>query len=280
MVKLLLRTLLGLLMFAAVAGARGVREGMTRAEVEAELGKPLSVLERTGTTILRYPADGRVELVEGKVVRAVRVRHADDPLSPEEIAAVETARLAAEEAKLAKEEAAAEAAAAKENAAAEAVWAKADAEAQRKMEAAVERLTAEHEAGPPTAEFGLHESPAHFWGMLGVGGLVQVGVGMVILKLAFKWVDLHADWSQMIWPAVAGMLGGAVVRAVVYVGWGMTECFHADDAVSYLAMFITLQKTTHACTWQRAVGVAAAAKLMSIVVWVFLSVAISQVLFA
>lgn len=262
------------------AGAAGVREGMTRAEVEAELGKPLSVLERPGTTVLRYPNDGRVELVNGKVTRAVRVRHADDPPSAAELAAQEEARVAAEEAKIAKQEAEAQAVAVKEDAAAEAAWAKSEAEAQRKLEQTVESLTAEHEAGPSAADFGLHEDASHFWALLGVGALVQVAVGMVILKLAFKWADVHADWMQMLWPALAAMAGGAAVRGVGYAAWGTTQFFHLDDAVSYAAMFVTLMKTTHACTWQRAVGVAAAAKLMSIVVWVFLSVAISRLLFA
>lgn len=270
------------ILVAMAAEAAGVREGMTRAEVEAELGRPISVLERPGTTVLRYPNDGRVELADGKVVRAVRVRHADDPPSPEELAAQEAERAAAEEAKRVKQAAEAEALAAKEQAATEAEWAKAEGDAQRKMEATVERLTAEHEAGAgaATAELGLHEEPSKFWTLLGVGALVQVGVGMVILKLAFRWVDVHADWSQMFWPAVAGMAGGALVRGAAYAGWGVTECFRLDDAVSYAAMFFALLKTTHACTWQRAVGVAAAAKLMSIVVWVFLSVAISRLLFA
>lgn len=272
-------------LMALSADAAGVREGMTRAEVEAELGKPVSVLERPGATVLRYPNDGRVELVNGKVVRAVRVRHVDDPASPEELAVQEAARVAAEvaaeEAKLAKRETEALALAAKEEAAAEAAWAKAESEAQRKMEATVERLTAEHEAGAgaAAAELGLHEEPSEFWALLGVGALVQVGVGMVILKLAFRWADVHADWSQMLWPALAGMAGGAAVRGAAYAGWGMSECFRLDDAVSYGAMFFALLKTTHACTWQRAVGVAAAAKLMSIIVWVFLSVAISQAMF-
>jgi hypothetical protein len=35
-----------------------------------------------------------------------------------------------------------------------------------------------------------------------------------------------------------------------------------------------LMKTTHACTLQRAVAVAGAAKLASVVIWTFLSVAL------
>lgn len=277
-------------LISAWAAAAGVREGMTRAEVEAEAGKPLSVLTRGDTLVMRYPNDGRVELVEGKVVRVVRVRHADDPLTPAEQAAADAEREKAEADRLAKAEAEAEARAAAQEAreatadqAVAAGHAKAEAEARRKLEESVERLSSEHEAGAAgamTGEPGLAEEPSEFWTLLGVGALVQVLVGMVILKLAFKWADVHADWAQMFWPALAGMLGGAAVRAIGYAAWGVSEFFHLDDAVSYAALLFALMKTTHACTWQRAVGVAAASKLMSIVVWVFLSVALSRWLFA
>jgi nucleoid-associated protein YgaU len=253
-----------------MALAAGVGEGMTRAEVEAAVGKPLSVLERNGVTVLRYPNDGRVELTAGRVTRVVRVRHVSDPATPEELAAEEAAKLAKAEAEALKAEQAAEAEAAKAEAAAEA------------MEADVARLTAEHEGGAAStvgAMMGGH-SANEFWTMLGIGALVQVGVGMVILKLAFRWADVHADWDQMLWPALAAMAGGAAVQTVGFLAWNVTEFFRVDDAVSYVALLVALLKTTHACTWQRAFAVAAAAKLMTIVVWAFLSVALSQALFA
>jgi nucleoid-associated protein YgaU len=264
------------------AWAAGVGEGMTRAEVEAAVGKPLSVLERNGTTVMRYPNDGRVELTGGRVTRVVRVRHVSDPATPEELAAEEAAKLAKAEAEAARAEAKAEAEAAKAAAAAEAEWEKAQIEARAAMEADVARLTAEHEGGPGAAIGGMMggPSPNEFWTMLGIGALVQIGVGMVILKLSFRWADVHADWGQMLWPAAAAMAGGAAVRAAGFAAWDVTEFFHMDDAVSYVALLVTLLKTTHACTWQRAFAVAAAAKLMTIVVWTFLSVALSRVLFA
>ena len=285
-IGLRMRKALACLVFllATAAGiAAGVREGMSRAEVEAELGKPLSVMSQGDTTILSYPNRGRVELVKDRVTETVRVRRQDDPPTPEEVAAAAAAKEGEESRAALAAEAAAEAKAAKEEAAAEAAWAKQNAEAQRKMEAAVESLSAEHgNASAGTMAGGMlpQASPAHFWLGLAVGLLVQAGVGMVILKLAFRWADVHADWDQMLWPALAAAGAGAAVRAIVYVSWNTTECFHVDDAISYFALLMTLLKTTHACTWQRAVGVAAAAKLMSIVVWVFLSVAISRVLFA
>ncbi len=274
---------LAFLLWTVAGAAAGIREGMSRAEVEAELGKPLSVMTQGDTAVLSYPNRGRVELVKDRVTDIVRVRRQDDPPTPEEAAAAAAAK-AEEEARAALAAEAAEAAKAeKEAAAAEAAWAKQNADAQRKMEAAVESLSAEHGnpgAGIAAGDLMPQSSPAHFWLELAVSLAVQTGVGMVILKLAFKWADVHADWDQMLWPALAAACAGAAVRAAVYAAWNTTECFHVDDAISYFALLITLLKATHACTWQRAVGVAAAAKLMSIVVWVFLSVAISRMLFA
>lgn len=262
--------------------AAGVGEGMTRAEVEAAVGKPLSVLERNGVTVLRYPNDGRVELTGGRVTRVVRVRHVSDPATAEELAAEEAAKLAKEEAEAEKAEKAAEAETAKAEAAAEAEWAKAQADARKAMEADVERLAAEHEGGAASTMGAMMggRSSNEFWTMLGIGALVQVGVGMVVLKLAFRWADVHADWDQMLWPALAAVAGGAVVQVVGFLAWNVTELFRVDDAVSYVVLLIALLKTTHACTWQRAFAVAAAAKLMTIVVWTFLSVALTQTLFA
>ena len=86
--------------------AAGIREGMSRAEVEAELGLPLSSMAVGDRLILNYPDNGRVELEGGRVTRVVRVRHQDDPATPEELAAqaaaqAEAAARAAEEAEAA-----------------------------------------------------------------------------------------------------------------------------------------------------------------------------------
>ncbi|MBC8009376.1 MAG: hypothetical protein H7067_04685 [Burkholderiales bacterium] len=259
-------------LFNAVCHGAGVREGMTRAEIEAELGRPVSVLMRGETQILNYPNQGRVELVDGKATRIVRVRHVDDPPTAAEL---EAAELASERARLAAE--AKEAA--RQEALAEAEEAKLDAEAQRQVDQTIQQMSAEHQAGPGAADFGLKMEPAHFWIGLLVGVFVQIGVGVVVLKLAFAWSDVHADWSQMFLPALAAAWAGGAVRAAAYAFWDATECFHVDDAISYAALLLTLRKTTHACTWPRALAVAAAAKLMTIIVWVFLSVAITRVLF-
>lgn len=280
MVKALFCIGLWWLLGVAVLEARGVREGMSQEQVEAELGRPLSVLARGEQVVMRYPGDGRVELVADKVVRVVRVRHVDDPLTEAELAEVEARRVAEAEAAEAKAEAEEMAKYAKENAAAEAAWAKADAEARLKLEQSVEQLTAAHEAGPSAEDFGLSApEPGHYWIMLVVSFLVQAGVAMVGLKLAFRWCDVHADWDQMVAPAVVASLAGAAVRAAGYAMWQVTEFFYVDNAISYFALLGTLLKTTHACTMARACAVAAAAKLMMMIVWVFLSVALTQWMF-
>ena len=257
----------------AVGFSAGIREGMTLDEVKANLGNPISSLNKGDTTVLLFPHQGRVELVAGKVTQMSHVRHADDPATPEELAAAETEKAKAETQ-------AEEAKAAKERTVAEAAWQKANAENQRQIEAAVEQMSKDHADGHVAEKFGLKVSPSHFWVEQGVGLLLQIGIGMLILKLAFSWADVHADWGQMFLPALAGGTAGALVRGVAYALWQTNQLFRLDDAVSYGALLFVLMKTTHACTWQRAVGVAMAAKLMGIVVWVFLSVALSRVMFA
>ncbi len=273
--------LIGFMWLAGWCFGAGIREGMSRPEVEAELGAPISSMVMGETTILHYPDRGRVELVAGKVTRVVRVRHQDDPATPEEIAA-EAAIKAEAESRLEQEAEAAKEA--KELAAAEAEWARANAEAQQGMEQAVEQMTTAHENGDTEGgmamDLGLVARPSHFWIGLGVALFVQVGVGMVVLKLAFAWTDLHADWGQMFLPALAAAVSGAVVRAAGYALWQTDQLFRIDDVIAFAVLLFTLMKTTHACTWARAAGVAMAAQLMSIVVWVFLSVALMQLLFA
>ena len=264
-------------------GAAGIREGMSRAEVEAELGLPLSSMAVGDRLILNYPDNGRVELEGGRVTRVVRVRHQDDPATPEDLAAqaaaqAEAAARAAEEA-----EAAEEAKWEKESAAAEAEWAKAQDESRGQIESAVERLSGDQERlaqGGAVEDFGLASPAAHFWPELLVAVLIQVAVGMVILKLAFAWTDVHADWGQMFLPALAAAGSGALVRAGAFAFLGTQQLFHLDDAISYGVLLFTLMKTTHACTLARAAGVAMATKLMAIVVWTFLGVALSRILFA
>ena len=57
------------------------------------------------------------------------------------------------------------------------------------------------------------------------------------------------------------------------------ELFRVDDAISYLVLLVALMKFTHASSLKRAVAVAGAAKLASIVVWALLSVVLLNMLF-
>lgn len=102
---------------------------------------------------------------------------------------------------------------------------------------------------------------------------------MVVLKIAFKWADVHADWGQMFLPALVDMLVGTLVRGIGYALLKTDHFCHIDDGLSFFALLITLKFTTHASTIQRAMIVAVAAKLVNIVMWTLLSVVILQALF-
>lgn len=269
---------LSFLLCTVISLAAGISEGMSRQEVETRLGRPLSTLDKGETTILRYPNQGRVEFVAGKVVRMTHVPRLDDSApTPAQVASepaptevpVKTVPEIREKAPPSEPEP-------------ESEWA-INTKAQQEFEAAVERLANPPQTGSSgllAEDMGLVASPTHFWLHLVVALFVHVAVGMVVLKLAFAWTEVHADWLQMFFPALAAALSGALVRGVAYALWHTEHLFYLDDAVSYGVLFFALLKATHACTWQRAAGVAMASKLMSMVIWVFLSVAVSQVLFA
>lgn len=282
--------LLGVL--TAWAGG-GVREGMSRAEVEAALGRPVSALVKGDTVILRYPNNGRVELVKDKAVVLVRVLHADEVARSEAEAAAAQAVIDAQIAAEAAEAKAAEKAAAQ----AEPVNARAAAAAAARgepvalpagalqdLERVTEGLSANHgQPAGPGAHSGA-DSPfiggethgigagGGFWVGLVAMFLVQFAVGVVALKLAFKWADVHAEWSQMPIPALANALTLAVTRAGAFALWQAPDLFYVDHALALGVMLVVLRKTTHACTLPRAVAVAMAAKLTSLVVWIVLSV--------
>jgi hypothetical protein len=272
-------TLLGLTFTARAE----IYTGSSRAEVIEAFGTPRGISQAGAKEILTY-AEGRVVLEKGVVVRLDLKGRPPAPVREDTKADLPVGSAPLPPPAVESDEAEKTVIPAHDptSAAEVAQSSVADIQAQHAFEAAVERMTAEHEnSGETVAEdLGLTETPDHFWLEEVVGMLVQIGVGMVILKLAFRWSDVHADWGQMLWPATAAALAGAATRGAAYWAWNTTEVFYLDNAVSYAALLFVLLKTTHACTWQRAVGVAAAAKLMSVVVWVFLSVAISRTLFA
>lgn len=223
---------------------------MSRLEVEASLGRPVSVLQRGDRLVLSYPKGGRVDLVNDRVVDMVHVPVASrsqtmpTPSIPESKLAEPEEPLPVKEVEGTKK-------------------------AQSKSSAVpVVPLPVEEEHAETTDD----EKPQS-QSSLGVivlvvliGGAIRIAIVMVVLKLAFKWADVHADWGQMFLPA----LGDTIVRgAFEFIGMAVlhvTSWFYVDEATAYFMLLIILMKTTHACTLGRAVGVAAAAKLMSIVV--------------
>ncbi|MBK9989397.1 MAG: hypothetical protein IPP19_01360 [Verrucomicrobia bacterium] len=238
---------------ANVLVAAGVREGMTRLEVEASMGKPVSVLLRGNRLVLSYPNGGRVELIEGRVVDMLHVPVATDaqalpvpPVSEAEPADSEESEpdQSVDEMKNVQEPSP-----------------KGAVVPVAKPPTLEERLTAMQERAP-------QERPA-LGGILLVvliGGVIRIVIVMVVLKLAFKWADVHAEWGQMFLPALADTIVRSTFEFVGTAVLHVMSWFYFDEATAYIVLLIVLMKTTHACTLSRAVGVAAAAKLMSIVV--------------
>lgn len=226
------------LVSAVALAAAGVREGMTRQEVVAALGDPVSTLSVGERTIMNYPGDGRVELRAGLVISAVRVPRHDDV-----VLAQEPPPPAAEPV----------------------------------IEAAA---PAAPKIPAPATEPELATEIDSFWTELLVALLAQTATGWVVLKLAFRWEDLQASWLELLLPAFVAAATGAVTRGVAWSLWQSTELFRLDDALSFGALIIGLLKLTNACTLSRAAGVAVAAKLMTIVVWSVLSVALTRLVFS
>ncbi|MFT3782692.1 MAG: hypothetical protein QM790_11815 [Nibricoccus sp.] len=238
-----MRLFIGVVFFLVPAFlfAAGVHEGMTRDEVEAALGRPISVMQRDNRQMLNYPKGGRVELVDGKVVDmvSVPVSGVPTPTKPADLDEVEVAPEATK---------------------------------------AAPANSGQHPkvVAPPTESFAVDVvesddkkpvvSHARFGLALIVGALVRIGVVMIVLKLAFKWADVHADWSQMFLPALSDTLVRSAFDVAGTYVFRVNNWFYINEAVAYFVLLFVLIKTTHACTLARAVAVAGAAKLMSILV--------------
>ncbi len=263
---------------------------MTRAEVEAALGKPSAALTMGNRLVLLYPNGGRIEFEQGVVITAVKVPvdtsaspapaspapttpPAPAPASPPAAVAPPPAAPPAAQATLPAPQPAAQAPAPKTEdaqAKAEAEMERARQENQRRMEAITERLEEQH--GKMNIEVG--PSPRIFWTSAVIGWVCRIVITIVVLKMAFKWSDVHADWIQMVIPAVADTVTQSLVQGVAFALWKTDQLFHIDAAISYFVLLGVLMKTTHACTLARAVAVAGAAKLASLVMWALISVLI------
>jgi len=111
-----------------------------------------------------------------------------------------------------------------------------------------------------------------------VTAVIRIGVVMLVLKMAFKWADVHADWGQMFLPALADTIVRSVFEIVGVMILKVNDWFYADEAIAYFVLLYVLMKTTHACTLLRAVSVAGAAKLMSIIVGSLITVFVLHML--
>lgn len=239
---------------------KGVRYGMNRVEIEAILGQPSAVLTQGARLVLLYPKSGRIELEQGVAVRIVNVpvdigESAASPALPAPAQTEAAARSPVKAADQAQLEA-------------EARMEQSRQAFQRRLEEATEKLS----ENPRPVPIEIVPRPAVFWTGLLVAWVLRTLLTVVVLKMAFKWSDVHADWSQMFLPALADTITQAVIGATVYALWKTDHLFHLDVAVSYFVLLGVLMKTTHACTLQRAVAVAGAAKLASIVMWALVSV--------
>ncbi|MBT5900856.1 MAG: hypothetical protein HOH58_01965 [Opitutaceae bacterium] len=274
------RCIVGLLILCVgvgLLGGAGLSYQMTPEEVKAAAGTPVSLLEREDRAIWMYPDGGRVEFAEGRAVIITNMLMATEAeiIAAEESAA-EAEKLAAAEAE--RVAAATDAAQQAEAAKREAEMAEAHAEAMAAISNSIEELEAQYDGGMP--DLGLGPPPAsQFWIALLVQSFIGVFITMLALKLAFKWSDVHADWGQMFLPAMVDMFAGTIIRGGGYALLKTDQFYHIDDGVSFFALLITLKLATHASTLQRAVAVAVAAKLASIVVWTVLSVFLLQALF-
>ena len=243
------------LLFGSAVWAAGVQAGMSREEVEAALGRPKAVLENKARQVLLYPDGGRVELSEGRVVYLSKVVLAADTPAPEPVALpVAAAPVVVEPPTPVAPGPLPPGPAGDEPAI------RAQAGHQRMLEKSLEEMTRAHTqpAMLPAAD------PAGFWGGLLLTSFAQLLAAVVVLKFAFSWAEVHADWGQMWIPALADTVATMLVRCLAYVFWGATNLFQMDNGIAFVVLLWVLMKTTHACTWPRAIGVAMTTKMVGV----------------
>ena len=234
--------------------AGGARYGMTREEVVAALGAPAAELTRGPRLILRYPRNGTVELENGVVVRLNGVPVDDGTPPPPTTAPPPNPNYTLEDLP---------------NLEMRQGTAAPRASTQELM-AATERL----EQGRDKQLLAMVPAPLVYWSSLLVGLVIRALVTVVVLKFAFRWCDVHADWNQMIIPALADTGTQAAINAAAYALWHTNRLFNVDTGIAYFVLIGVLLKTTHACTLPRAVAVATAAKFASCVTWILISAAL------
>lgn len=242
---------------AASLGAGGARYGMTREEVEAALGTPAAELARGPRIILRYPHNGTVELENGVVVKLTGVP-VDDGVTTTSVRPAPATGFTLQDLDTEKPR---------------------PPEVAPRVSAADLVAVSERMQASRDAELrAMIPGPLQFWSGLIVGLVIRSLVTVVVLKFAFRWCDVHADWIQMIIPALADTCSQAAINAAAYSLWHVSRLYYVDVGVSYFVLVVVLLKTTHACTLQRAVAVASAAKFASFITWILISAALLNLL--
>jgi|GEM_PF-803203 len=283
--RMFVATIVFSLLTALPSQAAGIRPGMTRTQVEEALGAPNAVLNRNGREVLLYPQNGRVELAGDAVVELENVAVDNAPASASEPAQTPSPLPPSATLPPRSEPAVGPAQSPAKNLAPSPPSSPPSTTAEAREKKFLEDngfITTAPIALPPgwketasTARAPASKSRASSLGtLLLVGGLCRIAIMIVVLKFAFHWADVHADWSQMVVPALADTLFRTVIILIANYFFGTTELFYADEAVAYLVLIFVLMKTTHACTLPRALAVAGASKLVSMVLSSLLSAAL------
>lgn len=257
MVKLLrLLIILGLCIQALLAGV--LREGMNREDVEAQLGRPLSVMEKGEHVVLLFAGGLKVELHGGKVVDmspSLRAPEVPEPKGPPPETTLKD--VLSQELKRPAEMV--------DMPPPSAVQKASDPEAGALVPARAGKDL------PASASRRYEEPVIKFWIHLLLSSLVNFVITLAALRLAFRWVDVQAEWGHLWLPALGEVLTRLGVVLVALFAFGLGNVFGIDEAVSLLVLIYLLKRATFACTLPRAVAVAFAAKTTGFVLWAFAS---------
>jgi len=274
--------LLACLLVTAVSAA--VRYDMTKEELLQELGKPTSILTKSGREVLIYPNNVRIELEHGKVVS---VKGLD--LAAAEAKSAEAATAAAAE-KPATPAKASDAAGEDEEEKAERKLTpeerKARAEAEEKMEKEFAESNAKGRAEMEKAIGDLEnlgKQPEKITPAFSLTGfLIELAVKwammLAALKLTCKYWNADVEWSGLMIAAAVDTAVKGVIGFVGHVVLGMFTVLYADEAIAAIFLVIVLRKVSTNQSLQQAITITLTSKTFSIVVGSFLSVMILRAL--
>jgi hypothetical protein len=276
---MLLRWVIALSLLVGSVGAV-VRYDMSKDELLKELGKPTSILAKSGREVLIYPNNVRIEIEHGKVVSvkgidlaaaaevpAAPIAAAAEPKEGEATAAPEEAGDAEPKLTPAEQKAQAEAEAKREK-----EMAAANAKARADMEKAITDM--ENPAPQPS----LMAKPAFEIG----GFLIELAVKWLLmlaaLKLTAKYWSVDIEWPGLMIAAAADTAVRAVILGIGEGAMGLYSVFYADEALAAIVLVLVLRKVSTNQSLQQAVTITLTSKVFSIVVGSFLSVVILRAL--